>query len=128
MLIACLQAPEALARSKAAEVLMGIGLPAREAVPALEAAMRDGELVTRVNAAAARWRITGDLAPSAPIILAALQATDDKSVWNLPRGPFGLPNFGFNARQTALWFAGEFSPAARDSLPVLVKRMETASD
>ncbi len=127
-LINCLRAPEGLCRSKAAEILKGIGPPAKDAVPALEAAMRDKELVTRVMAAAARWRITGDPVPSAPVILDALQESDDGSSWNPPQGAFGLRNMGFNARQTALWFAGELGPLARESLPVLVKRMETSSD
>jgi len=127
-LIDCLREPQSGLRCKAAEVLMAMGSSANEAVPALEAAMRDEALATRVIAAAARARITGDPAPSAPVILAALQAKDDGSTWVLPHGAFGLHNFGFNARQTALWFAGELGPAARESLPVLVKLMETGPD
>jgi len=127
-LIACLSEPDGRVRVKAAEILMGIGPPATEAVPALDAAMRDPELVTRVMAAAARWRITGDPAPSAPVILAALQATDGAGSWNLAQGQFGLHNFGFNSWQTVLWFAGELGPLAREALPLLVQRMETGPD
>jgi HEAT repeat protein len=127
-LIDCLREPQSGLRCKAAEVLMDLGPSAKEAVPALEAAMRDEALATRVITAAARARITGDPAPSAPVILAALQAKDDGSTWSLPQGAFGLHKFGFNAAQTALWFAGELGPLARESLPVLVQRMETGPD
>lgn len=127
-LIECLRAPESRVRCKAAEVLMNIGSLASGAVPALEAAMRDEAVATRVMAAAARWRITGDAAPSTAVILVALEAKDDDSVWTLPEGTFGLHHFGFNSRMTALWFAGELGPQARESLPVLVKQMETEPD
>jgi len=127
-LIACLRSPETKARPRAAAALMDIGAPATDAVPALETAMRDQELATRVLAAIARWRITGDPSLSAPVIFAALQAEDDGSPWILPQGTFGLFNFAFNGRQTALWFAGELGPAAREMLPVLITQMGTGSD
>jgi HEAT repeat protein len=127
-LIDCLRAPEPGVSRKAAEVLMDIGPSANEAVPALGEVMRDEALATRVIAATARWRITGDPAPSVPVILAALRAKDDGSMWALPQGAFGLQNYGFNSRMTALWFAGELGPLARESLPVLVERMETGPD
>jgi HEAT repeat protein len=127
-LIDCLRAPESGVSRMAAQVLMEIGPAAIEAVPALEAAMRDEALATRVIAAAARARVTGDPTPSTPVILAALQAGDDESSWSLPQGAFGLHNYAFNSRMTALWFAGELGPLARESLPFLVTRMETGRD
>ena len=127
-LIEYLRAPKAELRSRAAEILMSIGPSAKEAVPALEEAMRDDKLVTRVLAAAARWRITGDPAPSAVVILAALQTKDDGSFWVLAQHAFGLENFAFNSRMTALWFAGDLGSQAREYLPLLVKQMQTGPD
>lgn len=127
-LIECLRAPKAELRSRAAEVLMRIGVPAKEAAPALEEAMRDDKLVTRVLAAAARWRITDEPTPSLAVILAALQTKDDGSIWSLGQRNFGLENYGFNSRMTALWFAGEIGSSARECLPILVKLMQTGPD
>jgi len=127
-LISCLRARGTDVRCKAAEILMGIGPSANEAVPVLEEVMRDKALGTRVMAAAARWRISGDPQPSLPVILAALRAEDDNSGWVLPQGAFGLHSYGFNSRQTALWFAGELGPPAREALPVLINQMEKGLD
>ena len=127
-LVECLRAPETAIRCRAAQALMGMGPSAREAVPALEELMHDKALATRVVAAAARTRITGDPLPSLPIILDALNAGDDGSTWFLPNGAFGVHSYGFNSRKTALWFAGELGPSARESLPVLINRMETGPD
>jgi hypothetical protein len=126
--IECLRSPNSQVRRKAAEVLMGMGPAAKQALPVLEEVMHDKALATRVMAAAARARITGDPLPSVPVILAALETPDDGSTWFLPQGAFGLRSCGFNARQTALWFAGELGPATRDALLVLIRQMETGPD
>jgi HEAT repeat protein len=128
VMVELLGSPETGIRCKAAAVLMGIGPSAKEAVPVLEALMQDQALAVRVMAAMARARITGDPGPSVPVVLAALKAGDDGSSWFLPQGSFGLHNYGFNARQTALWFAGELGPAAHEGLPALINQMQQGTD
>ncbi|HEY9172428.1 MAG TPA: HEAT repeat domain-containing protein [Verrucomicrobiae bacterium] len=124
----CLRHSNPGIRAIAAEVLMGVGPAAHDTVPILDEVMHDEAVVTRVLAAAARWRITGEPAPSVRVILAALQTKDDGSFWPLPHGEFGLHNYAFNSRMTVLWFAGEFGPLAREALPLLIERMEAGPD
>jgi HEAT repeat protein len=127
-MIEYLRAPETGVRCQAAGILMGIGPSAKEAVPALEEVMQDKALATRVVAAMARARITGDPLPSLPIILDALKAGDDGSTWFMPYSAFGLHGMGIPSCQTALWIAGELGPCAREALPLLINRMETGPD
>jgi len=124
----CLQPPHGRDHVLPAEVLGGIGPAAAAALPVLEECMRHGNRTERVMAAIARWRITGDSAPSARVILAALEEKDDEGFWPLPPGRFSLPNFAFNSRETVLWFVGELGPAAAQALPTLKRLMEDGPD
>jgi hypothetical protein len=127
-LIKCLEWDQPHLQTGAAAALMSMQSVASNAVPTLEKVMREGNQVPRVMAAAARWRITGDTSPSMAVILDVLKAKADNSFWALGQRQFGLENFGFGSRETALWIAGDFGPEAREALPLLEKQMEKGSE
>jgi hypothetical protein len=127
-LIKCLGTDQPHLQTGAAAALMSMQSVGSNAVPALEKVMGQGNQVPRVVAAAARWRITGNPSPSVATILDVLKANADNSFWGIGQRQFGLQNFGFGARETALWIVGDFGPAAREALPLLEKQMEKGGE
>ncbi|MFE7130147.1 hypothetical protein ACFVIM_04745 [Streptomyces sp. NPDC057638] len=74
VLRAALAAPDSGARRSAAAVLGSMGEAAVDAAPALRALLRAADPWTRVDAALALWRITGDPGRSWPVLAAAWEA------------------------------------------------------
>ena len=73
---------------------------AREAVPALVEALKDGSSGVRTRAALALWQLTGDAGLAVPVLIESLQ---DRL-----------------ARLDAAVALGRMGPAARDAVPALV--------
>ena len=97
----------------AAFLLGTIGPPAKEGLPAVERLMTNGNAFTRMIAAHAFWRISGDAGKALPVLLESLSAQN--------HGLEGPLIFAINA-------IGELGPAASPAIPDLERiRLRTDS-
>jgi hypothetical protein len=96
----------------AAFLLGTIGPPAKEGLPAVELLMTDGNTYTRIVAAQAIWRISGDASKALPVLLESVSAQNQGS-----EGPL---LFAINA-------IGDMGPAASAAIPDLERLRSNSS-
>jgi RNA polymerase sigma factor (sigma-70 family) len=94
------------ARMLAAQALGQYGPRAKQALPALKAALSDADPQVRVDAAGALWKVGKDATKVLPVLVDALKASNNG-------GPAA-------ARQRAVRYLGVMGPAAADAFPALL--------
>src|SRR5262249_49035216 len=104
--------------SQAYEIIGLLGEEAKAAVGELRTAMKDPNVIKRVRAAAALWKIEKKAGEVLPVLIAALNERDPN-----PPGAYYMNVQRTGAGAAALGL-GDMGPAAKDALPALRQAMK----